>query len=785
MYAYIKSNSFTIQKDKQDKEQRLKLALSTLTVEGNAKDQTEFFVNYMDQNKKPQKLSLKAQDQKERDKWLQTLQDFINKVNLDIDIFSQDDPLVQPFKDNLYEAFSSRFFVDECDLDTKMQAYNEVEKMFSSEIDNLQDMVKATVEEEKGNQITRKIVNVKNLCKTMGDLIKNIVNEIDSSREQMFRILESIAVLEISRDAKKFNIEKIKHSKINNNKTGAGVSTTNQQKPSKKSNLLIKNLGDLRDNSHTKLNSSRSTGGGGGNHSYNYSQGDGSGGTNDRLRKDFRMSSDVVSQTNIFSSRNKKQFSSLSSSSSQYKNQPTEIQDLSSFPYAMDFDEEEKHSDTSSVRSGYYKGRESSADETEFEFGIDDEEDIFLDARDEIIVQNQQLVKQSKIFIQDVFEERLSLPHLRPPNQKISFWQVFKDLVGKDLTRVSMPVYFNEPLSLNQKLAETVEYNDLLERAAQEPNSLIRLALITAYTATRYTNVNGRMNKPFNSLLGETYELVTTKYRFVSEQVSHHPPITAYHCENNFYEIYAQTRTTMRFNGKYVLFAPKDRVYINLKLIDGTTEFYSSTLPMTSVHNLIIGKLYIDVHGKTSVINHTTQETCEVEWKERGWSGKNANIMNAIVKTPSGKALFKVHGRFTDSLNLVNLDTNEESEIWRASPKPEQADHMYEFTQFALQLNYLPDSLIDKLPHSDSRFRPDQRALENGNTENAIKEKHRLEEAQRQRRKDNELVGKKHAPVYFDEKLIEATNDRVFKFNGRYWEDRDKKDWSNITKIFD
>lgn len=46
----------------------------------------------------------------------------------------------------------------------------------------------------------------------MGDLIKNIVNEIDSSREQMFKILESIAVLEINRDAKKFNLEKLKHS---------------------------------------------------------------------------------------------------------------------------------------------------------------------------------------------------------------------------------------------------------------------------------------------------------------------------------------------------------------------------------------------------------------------------------------------------------------------------------------------------------------------------------------------------------------------------------------------
>jgi len=69
---------------------------------------------------------------------------------------------------------------------------------------------------------------------------------------------------------------------------------------------------------------------------------------------------------------------------------------------------------------------------------------------------------------------------------KVSFWQVFKDLVGKDLTRVSMPVYFNEPLSLNQKMAETAEYNELLEMAANEPNSLVRMAYITAYSASRY-----------------------------------------------------------------------------------------------------------------------------------------------------------------------------------------------------------------------------------------------------------------------------------------------------------
>lgn len=34
-----------------------------------------------------------------------------------------------------------------------------------------------------------------------------------------------------------------------------------------------------------------------------------------------------------------------------------------------------------------------------------------------------------------------------------------------------MPVYFNEPLSLTQKAVETVEYNELLDKAAKEPTS--------------------------------------------------------------------------------------------------------------------------------------------------------------------------------------------------------------------------------------------------------------------------------------------------------------------------
>lgn len=69
-------------------------------------------------------------------------------------------------------------------------------------------------------------------------------------------------------------------------------------------------------------------------------------------------------------------------------------------------------------------------------------------------------------MLADAFEERLTLPHLRPPNYRVSVITLLKDLIGKDLARISMPVYFNEPLSMLQKISETFEYCDILDLAS-------------------------------------------------------------------------------------------------------------------------------------------------------------------------------------------------------------------------------------------------------------------------------------------------------------------------------
>lgn len=94
---------------------------------------------------------------------------------------------------------------------------------------------------------------------------------------------------------------------------------------------------------------------------------------------------------------------------------------------------------------------------------------------------------------------------------------------------MTLPVSFNEPTSLLQRVAEDLEYTDLLDIAADRTDSMERLVYVASYAASEYASTIGRVAKPFNPLLGETFEYVRPDkgYRFFVEQVSHHPPIGA------------------------------------------------------------------------------------------------------------------------------------------------------------------------------------------------------------------------------------------------------------------
>jgi len=59
------------------------------------------------------------------------------------------------------------------------------------------------------------------------------------------------------------------------------------------------------------------------------------------------------------------------------------------------------------------------------------------------------------------------------------------------------------------------------------------------------------------------------------------------------------------------------RVYVHL---DKFNETYELNLPILSLHNLVIGSMYVDIGETMTVINLSKpNEKCEVKFERRGW----------------------------------------------------------------------------------------------------------------------------------------------------------------------
>lgn len=101
-----------------------------------------------------------------------------------------------------------------------------------------------------------------------------------------------------------------------------------------------------------------------------------------------------------------------------------------------------------------------------------------------------------------IMNHRTSLPSPMVPRDEISIFSILKHLIGKDLTKITMPILLNEPLSFLQRLAEYVEYAILLNEAGQLEDPIERMEAVCAFAVSSLSSNWLRMNKPFNPILG-------------------------------------------------------------------------------------------------------------------------------------------------------------------------------------------------------------------------------------------------------------------------------------------
>ncbi|KTW29126.1 uncharacterized protein T551_02400 [Pneumocystis jirovecii RU7] len=385
---------------------------------------------------------------------------------------------------------------------------------------------------------------------------------------------------------------------------------------------------------------------------------------------------------------------------------------------------------------------------------------------------------------EDPFRLKLDLIDDRP---KLSLWgkySILKSMVGKDVTKITLPVSFNEATSLLQRVAEDMEYIDLIDIAVTLPESCDRMLYVAAFAISEYSSTINRIAKPFNPLLGETFEYCRPDkhYRFVVEQVSHHPPISAAHAESSNWEYWGESRVSSRFCGRSFDINPLGTWFLKLRNNSGLDELYTWKKVTTSVVGIITGFPTVDNFGEMLIKNHTIGDVCSVDFKRRGWRGDGAYEIHGVVKDSKGTVRWNIGGHWNDKLYAKRVSgsssmTDTALLLWEIHERPPAP---FNLTPFAITLNALPESLKRWLPPTDTRLRPDQRAMENGYYEFAAKEKERLENKQRASRKERELKGENYVPRWFQKSINEITGDEQWLFGGEYWKIREKLGSKNI-----
>ncbi|XP_076349714.1 oxysterol-binding protein-related protein 1-like isoform X6 [Tachypleus tridentatus] len=371
----------------------------------------------------------------------------------------------------------------------------------------------------------------------------------------------------------------------------------------------------------------------------------------------------------------------------------------------------------------------------------------------------------SKIFKQ----YRCLLPVPVFPKNESGIWSVLKHCIGKDLSKITMPVVFNEPLSFLQRLTEYMEYSFLLQKANECDDPLDRIQYVAAFAVSALASNWERLGKPFNPLLGETYELVRHNETYTWTNVTccvHNIIVGKLWFEQygtleltghdtglivvlNFKQagwfckdlhriegfIYDKQKTKLRFlYGKWTEYlksaeieAYEDYICTHPKnvcppdraqpLSGQNTSMFSNTPTSSPVHTP--KKIAEKFHSFTRCFSSSAGKAASAEYSSILSTPVRDDVNGIIPKCDSSLSL--------DILNSVIL--------WQADPRPENSAKYYYFTLFAMALNELDDDLRHQLPPTDSRLRPDIHKLELRDIDGAAYDKNRLEEKQRESKK--------------------------------------------------
>ncbi|KAK4648735.1 Oxysterol-binding protein 4 [Podospora bellae-mahoneyi] len=257
-----------------------------------------------------------------------------------------------------------------------------------------------------------------------------------------------------------------------------------------------------------------------------------------------------------------------------------------------------------------------------------------------------------------------------------------------DLSSLTAPPFILSSTSLTEFSSYWCEHPSVFAAPAKESDPAKRALLVLKWFLTtlkqQYASRSeqyGNEKKPLNPFLGELFlgkwEDGAGTTELISEQVSHHPPATAYNITN--------ATTGVRLEGYNAQKASFSKT-INVKQIghavltvpssSGEPDTYLITLPSLHIEGLVFGSPFIELDG-SSYITSSNGFTAKVDYSGKGWLSGKKNSLTAVLY-PTGKekdVLFNVSGQWTKTFEIHSGPAKHNSagnlvELWDPAQNP-------------------------------------------------------------------------------------------------------------------
>uniref|UniRef100_A0A2K6KNN1 Oxysterol-binding protein n=1 Tax=Rhinopithecus bieti TaxID=61621 RepID=A0A2K6KNN1_RHIBE len=318
---------------------------------------------------------------------------------------------------------------------------------------------------------------------------------------------------------------------------------------------------------------------------------------------------------------------------------------------------------------------------------------------------------------------------------KSLIWTLLKQLrPGMDLSRVVLPTFVLEPRSFLDKLSDYYYHADLLSRAAVEEDAYSRMKLVLRWYLSGFYKKPKGIKKPYNPILGETFRCcwfhpqTDSRTFYIAEQVSHHPPVSAFHVSNR--------KDGFCISGSITA---KSRFYGNSlsALLDGKAtltflnraEDYTLTMPYAHCKGILYGTMTMELGGKVTIECAKNNLQAELEFKLKPLFGGSTSINQISGKITSGEeVLASLSGHWDRDVFIKEEGSGSTALFWTPSE---------EVRRQRLRQHTVPLEEQTEL-ESERLWQHVTRAISKGDQHRATQEKFALEEAQRRRARERQ-----------------------------------------------